>query len=80
MYIIKVGCTLVSYYKNIRLNINRTIFWYKKMKKIILKKINSMKGLVGVLSFYIKKPINIESHMHKVTTEIECMYFSVNII
>ena len=34
-------------------------FFVLKRKKLILKKINSMKGLVNVRFFYIKRPNNI---------------------
>ena len=49
------------------------LFFVQKLKKLILKKRNSMKGLVSVRVFYIKGPINVESHMYKVTK-----YFSIN--
>ena len=35
--------------------------------KMILLKIDSMKGFVNVRCFYIKRPINVESHLYKVT-------------
>ena len=41
-------------------------FLVQQMKKNILKKINSVKGLVSGHFFYIKRPINVESHMYKV--------------
>ena len=42
-------------------------FFCTKEEKNILKKIKSMKGLASVFFFYINRPINVESHMYKVT-------------
>ena len=42
-------------------------FFVQKTKKMIWKKRNSMKGLISVHFFYIKRPHNVECHMYKVT-------------
>ena len=59
----KVRSILVSYFIH-----TWDRFLLKNEKKYILKKINSMKGLVCVQIFTSKDlGINIESHMYKVT-------------
>ena len=63
----KVRSILLSYFIHMRLNVNGSIVLYKRPKKLILKKINLMKGLVSVQFFYIKRPINVDFHMYKVT-------------
>ena len=42
-------------------------FFCTKTKKYILKKINSVKGSVSGRFFHTIRPINVESHMYKVT-------------
>ena len=64
----KVHSILVGYFIDMRLNVNGSIFFGKKMKKNDFeeKKVNVRR--FGECSFfYIKRPINIESHMYKVT-------------
>ena len=39
----------------------------QKTKKLILKKMNSMKSLVNVRVFFIKRPKNVKCRMNKVT-------------
>ena len=45
----------ISYFIDTRLNFNGSIFFVQKTKKMILKKINSMKGLVSVWGFFTSR-------------------------
>ena len=49
--------------------------YVQKTKKLILMKRKSMKGLVSVRSFHIKRPNNVEYRIYKVTKYVG-MYFS----
>ena len=60
--IAKVHSNLVSYFIHMRLDVNGLIL-VQKTKQNVLKKINSMKGLVSVHFFFIKIPNNVESHV-----------------
>ena len=63
----KVRFNLLSSSIHMRRNVDGSIFCTKKRKKHILKKANSIKGLASVWFFKIKRHINVESHMYKVT-------------
>ena len=54
-YVLKVRFILVIYLNNMRLNINGSIFLYKKTKIMILKKINQMNGSLSVRGFFTPK-------------------------
>ena len=63
----KVHFNLHSYFIHKRLNINGSIFFCTKNKEIDFEE-NKFNERFGECSdFYIKRPINVESHMYKVT-------------
>ena len=53
----KVHSDLLGYFIHTKLNVIGSIFLFKKTKKNILKKINSMKGLVSLRFLTSKDPI-----------------------
>ena len=57
----EVCSSLLSYFKNLRPNVNESIFCTNKRKNVEEKKFNAR------FFFFIKGPINIESHIYKAT-------------
>ena len=56
-------------------NLMGPTFFEQKTNKIILKKINPIECLVTVWFLYIKGPINVGSHLYKLTNK-DRTYFS----